>query len=361
MSTSWGRNITKSSYASIEEAEADNIYNITTILDEVQARAPYIPDSRLMNHKSVGWGACFSVERAVYSRQGVEDHFEAIYVAVKCIIPYKNPDWVMVPYNSIRREIQVLSHASFRNAPTILKLFGYGTSRSRTGLLRPYLVVEYSEIGVLSNVLGIRYTPTQRASELFYLALDIATGLKTLHENHVIHGDVKMANILIFHYAGQTLGKSFRAKLADFGAAIVEHEAQDVKYTGTLIYNAPEQRISRLKVKSCSARRFYQADVWSFGLVLGELFRRGERYLKPEWRNQDETDCEFLDRIYTEEQDGLLERTRLTPRTYIFQKEREFDRICGPLVETQDMTLRDDPDSRANMDEIVDKLSKTPP
>ena len=352
MSTIWELASRRPSLISTEQPEVDHPNNLAAILEEARARIPFIPSSNLKFDSFLGKGACFEVSRELYARTGVED-FQPFYVAVKHIVTHNVPGYDLeVPYASVRREIQVLTHAGFKNAPNIISLLGYGMAEY-PGTLSPYLVVEYSEEGHLSDFLrAARWSKDPpRSLERCELALDIATGLKTLHENHIIHGDLKLANILVFPYAGIPAVREFQAKLADFGAAIVEHEAQASKYTGTLIYNAPEQRDYRLKAKYCSARRFYQADVWSFGLALVEVMDQGKRYLKAEWKNGDESDYEFLDRVFAEEHDGLLERTCHD------EPDDGMANVHSAVIETLRITLRDDPETRASMDEVVDTLS----
>jgi cyclin-dependent kinase 12/13 len=85
-------------------------------------------------------------------------------------------------------------------------------------------------------------------------------GLEYLHSKHVIHRDIKGANILI--------SSTGQVKLADFGLARIYFPGDDnVHYTNrvvTLWYRAPELLLG--------ARNYSEAvDMWSVGCVFAEL------------------------------------------------------------------------------------------
>merc|ERR1711935_342000 len=98
---------------------------------------------------------------------------------------------------------------------------------------------------------------------------DIAQGLRFLHAATppVIHGDLKAANVLV--------DGRFRAKVADFGLSQkMQVEAtgeSDAMVTGTPFWMAPE-------LLSRTSQNNVATDVYSFGVILYELYSRKEPY-----------------------------------------------------------------------------------
>ncbi|ETI31526.1 TKL protein kinase, variant 1 [Phytophthora nicotianae P1569] len=122
-------------------------------------------------------------------------------------------------------------------------------------------VTEYMEGGDLRTVLERFEQEEHRAhgfdDDKLKIALHIAEGLTYLHgmDPTVLHRDLKSKNIL--------LNKNLDAKLTDFG---VSRESADITMTagvGTSLWMAPEVMIGD--------RYNEKADMFSFGVVLGEL------------------------------------------------------------------------------------------
>lgn len=94
-------------------------------------------------------------------------------------------------------------------------------------------------------------------------AIDIAQGLTDLHENHILHRDLKSQNIL--------LDGRGRAKLADFGLAkfrLASSTATQHRSTGTLRWRAPELLSAIPPLPNASM------DMFSYGVVLWEMLTR---------------------------------------------------------------------------------------
>ncbi|MBA0780565.1 hypothetical protein Gotri_004655 [Gossypium trilobum] len=93
------------------------------------------------------------------------------------------------------------------------------------------------------------------------IALGTAKGLKYLHDNNIIHRDMRPNNILVTH--------EFEPLLGDFGLARTQHDDSDkssetmTRVVGTLGYLAPEYaECGKVSTKT---------DVYSFGVVLLQL------------------------------------------------------------------------------------------
>ncbi|CAN0245699.1 unnamed protein product, partial [Scytosiphon promiscuus] len=98
---------------------------------------------------------------------------------------------------------------------------------------------------------------------------DICAGMAFLHSKNTIHGDLKSANVL--------LDGDGRAKIADFGTS---RWSQHTNSTGLATYTTrPSQNIQMTIAWSApevldSGGSTYESDVYSFGIVVWEVFSR---------------------------------------------------------------------------------------
>lgn len=108
--------------------------------------------------------------------------------------------------------------------------------------------------------------------------LQISTGLKFIHENGIIHRDIKPRNIML-----QPSDSGFKLVIIDFGISyditqVNSDEPADSKITdvSTSIYKAPELLFG---VKSYSSA----IDIWAFMVIISQWFTRKsdtKNYLK---------------------------------------------------------------------------------
>ena len=101
---------------------------------------------------------------------------------------------------------------------------------------RPYLVMEYAPGGTLQSAFppGV----PQPIESILPIVLQLASALQYVHDQGVIHSDVKPENVL--------LGRNNRLWLADFGIATMVPSVLEKRYgkrevQGTARYMAPEQ------------------------------------------------------------------------------------------------------------------------
>ena len=123
-----------------------------------------------------------------------------------------------------------------------------------------YLVMEYAPFGDLNkiiadnNKLKIYYSEP----ELINIYLQIASGLKAIHEKHIIHRDLKSANIFIMQKNDLIL------KIGDFNVSKkIDYLNLKNTQTGTPYYASPE--IWENKPYD------FKSDIWSLGCLFYEI------------------------------------------------------------------------------------------
>ena len=123
--------------------------------------------------------------------------------------------------------------------------------------VQPYIVMEYIEGPTLLKMWADRAAP---ADEIVRIGIEVAAALADLHQQHVLHLDLKPANVM-FRPTGE-------AVLIDFGLSRHEQlpdllEEQFHRPTGTPDYMAPEQLFR--------VRSDQRSDIYAFGAVLYQL------------------------------------------------------------------------------------------
>ncbi|KAI3467883.1 hypothetical protein Pfo_024546 [Paulownia fortunei] len=151
--------------------------------------------------------------------------------------------------NIIMQEIDLLKNLNHKNIVKYL-----GSLKTKTHL---HIILEYVENGSLANIVKPnKFGPFPESLVAVYIA-QVLEGLVYLHEQGVIHRDIKGANILTT--------KEGLVKLADFGVATKLNEADVNTHSvvGTPYWMAPEV-IEMSGV--CAA-----SDIWSVGCTVIEL------------------------------------------------------------------------------------------
>ena len=102
--------------------------------------------------------------------------------------------------------------------------------------------------------------------KLFFkkVAIEIAKGLKTIHEKGVMHRDIKPDNIYLKNYEDYDSDlEKLEIKIGDFGCSIFIKD-NDSEEIGSVFYSAPEVIQGFNYDEKC--------DIWSFGITLFELY-----------------------------------------------------------------------------------------
>ncbi|KAJ0086664.1 hypothetical protein Patl1_08094 [Pistacia atlantica] len=118
-----------------------------------------------------------------------------------------------------------------------------------------FSLVEYMPGGSLYDYLHKNHN-VLKLSQLLRFAIDVCKGMEYLHQNNIIHRDLKTANLL--------MDTQKVIKVADFGVARFQSEGGIMTAeTGTYRWMAPEV---------INHQQYDQkADVFSFAIVLWEL------------------------------------------------------------------------------------------
>ena len=121
-----------------------------------------------------------------------------------------------------------MHHTPLRSHPNVLDLVGYGWNMSD---LVPFAVVDYASLGNFRTYLKETSKVAFRDKVIFIG--DVAAGLTALHDSDIVHGDLKLDNVLVFHSWDRP--SNAIAKICDFGHSLIisEYEAQRMRYAGT--------------------------------------------------------------------------------------------------------------------------------
>ncbi|KAF3677648.1 putative G-box-binding factor 1-like [Capsicum annuum] len=184
-----------------------------------------------------------------------EGLYKSVPVAIKIIQPDMSANVSPERKQKFQREVTLLAKVKHDN---IVKFIGACMEPSLI------LVTELMRGGTLQKYLWNTrpHCPDLKFSLSF--ALGISRAMEYLHANGIIHRDLKPSNLLL------TEDKTI-IKLADFGLAREEAEAEMTTEAGTYRWMAPEMfSIEPIKI---GVKKHYnhKVDVYSFSMILWEL------------------------------------------------------------------------------------------
>ncbi|KAF8344108.1 kinase-like domain-containing protein, partial [Cantharellus anzutake] len=143
--------------------------------------------------------------------------------------------------------------------PNVAKVHGWMLQVDDSGSLQACLISTWYPNGDITSYL-LQHPEADRED----LICNICWGLKHLHANDTVHGDLKPTNVM--------MGNRGIAILCDFGLSSFLHGASSSAFTGALHglrsvrYTAP-QLLEDNSVNPCSK----EADIWAFGCVSIEV------------------------------------------------------------------------------------------
>ena len=150
----------------------------------------------------------------------------------------------------VSNEIDFLKRLSH---PNIVKIYEFYDIKDNY-----YLITEYCKYGELYKYYKFHFSEKQ-ICVLFY---QIFSGLIYLHENSILHGDLKLENIMVDAIEKDKVSFEpyFYIKIIDFGSAkIFSKQKKENEIIGSTYYIAPEVLKQKYNEK---------CDTWSVGVIL---------------------------------------------------------------------------------------------
>jgi hypothetical protein len=198
----------------------------------------------------------------------------------------------------VEREIENLCHPHLRGHPNIVKLVGWGlcldtledTSAPEPRI--PLLIVERagSTLAKLIEIRGPLFcSDSCHSDHQLHISLlkDVGHGLDALHGAGLVHGDIKLDNILIFKTA-----ERITAKLSDFGLTVAA--TRDASSSATLEYRGTPRWCPPSGSSRYMSSDLYSFDHFAFGLVVWCMFTNNARSPLPtDDRSDDDIDGPF--------------------------------------------------------------------
>ncbi|KAI6678654.1 hypothetical protein NL676_039450 [Syzygium grande] len=211
-----------------------------------------------LRRRILSWQKVKLLGRGAFARvyEGITD--DVFFFAIKEVSLLES-GWRGEARLQLQQEICLLSQFDHENIVRCL-----GSDKDDKKL---YLFLELMPKGSLATLYR-KYK--LRDSHVSEFTRQIVNALKYLHDQKVVHRDIKCANILV--------DASGSVKLADFGMAeaIKMSAAQTVK--GTAFWMAPEIINPRLRSSQSNGSYGLEVDIWSLGCTVLEMLTRRPPY-----------------------------------------------------------------------------------
>jgi serine/threonine protein kinase len=255
----------------------------------------------------------------------------------------------------LAKEMRILGHDFLRDHENIVDVIGLTWDgdfhdRIESTQRRPVLLLEYAGCGNLEDFFSLANISFSWVVKMDILT-DILNGLEAIDDAGVTHGDLKLANVLVFRVDED----KFQAKICDFGSAVIGvdlNEDEPVSLTVcTPPWDAPEA------LNGIDQDLSYKIDMYCFGLLACRVILEGgdpfelwlqehplpptsnKRTIVAEWKKDDGVldICKHAIRnksniFYSTEQLLIIDRLmELTIRTDIDSRADEFSEILAVL------------------------------
>lgn len=168
-------------------------------------------------------------------------------------------DTVEDEVESVQHEVGLLAHLSATRSSNVTRYFGTVLDGSRL-----WLVMDLCSGGSVRTLLQAGSLDDRTLGVLFR---EIAIGVRAIHNEGIIHRDLKAANVLIT--------MSGQVRLCDFGVAAPTNRTKRNTVVGTPYWMAPE-------VITEGQSYTNKADIWSLGITFYELVTGNPPYAEHE-------------------------------------------------------------------------------
>jgi len=161
----------------------------------------------------------------------------------------------------IKLEINVLR--KYSNHVNVARYYGAFIKKMHEGQDdQLWLVMEFCGAGSVTDLVKATKTKSLKEDWIAYICREVLTGVQHLHQNHVIHRDIKGQNILLTENA--------EVKLVDFGvsAQLDRTVGRRNTFIGTPYWMAPEVIVCDEQPDATYDNR---CDMWSIGITAIEM------------------------------------------------------------------------------------------
>ena len=192
--------------------------------------------------QSIGKGLFGNVNKVMHKKTAVV-HSMKVLPKINCKDMYTQ--------NEIQDELNVITKLEH---PFIIKTISFYNDDDNY-----YIINEYCKEGDLSEkLLSSTYFDESVVKDIM---LQIFTALLYLHSHNVVHGDLKLENILIKSISTINETQTYNIKLIDYGYSKLfsQNKKQNVDLISTTVYSSPEVLINNYDEAS---------DVWACGVIM---------------------------------------------------------------------------------------------
>ena len=156
----------------------------------------------------------------------------------------------------VKTEIEIQTRL---NHPNIIKMYGYFYDINNI-----YTVSELASYGSLFDITNKRNIPfSEKVTSK--IIIQLINALMYLKQNHIIHRDLKLENILVSNIVSNKEGEDdYFIKISDFGCSTQYFKYKKIReLCGTMQYLSPEILLSQ--------PYSFASDTWAIGIIAYEL------------------------------------------------------------------------------------------